>query len=175
MTPAEHHARFQDCLAGHRGIVHKTARAFATSPADAADLAQELWLQLWLALPGFSGQARLSTWTYRVCLNTAMTWRRGATRREGHLVAGADLALLPAAGPSPAEAAGERQLVEKLYEAVRAMPASDRALVLLLLDGLAYREIAEITGLSENHVGVALTRARRRLAALMRGVTDGLD
>lgn len=51
----------------------------------------------------------------------------------------------------------------------------DRALVLLSLDGLAYREIAEITGLTENHVGVALTRARKRLAELMKGVTDELE
>jgi RNA polymerase sigma-70 factor (ECF subfamily) len=175
MTPAERRSRFQDCLAEHRGIVHKAARAFAPSPADAADLAQELWLQLWLALPGFAGQSKLSTWAYRVCLNTALTWRRGADRRDGPLDGAADLALLPAAGPSPAEAAGERQLLERLYQAIRAMPASDRALVLLLLDGLAYREISEITGLTENHVGVALTRARRRLAALMKGVEDGLD
>lgn len=52
---------------------------------------------------------------------------------------------------------------------------ADRALVLLSLDGLAYREIAEITGLTENHVGVALTRARQRLAELLKGVTDELE
>ena len=55
------------------------------------------------------------------------------------------------------------------------MPDFDRALVLLMLDGLAYREIAEVTGLTENHVGVALTRARKRLAALLKGVTDELE
>ncbi len=55
------------------------------------------------------------------------------------------------------------------------MPDFERALVLLSLDELTYREIAEITGLTENHVGVALTRARKRLATLMKGVTDELE
>jgi RNA polymerase sigma-70 factor (ECF subfamily) len=55
------------------------------------------------------------------------------------------------------------------------MPAFDRALVLLSLDGVAYRDVAEITGLTENHVGVALTRARKRLAALMKGIIDELE
>ena len=55
------------------------------------------------------------------------------------------------------------------------MGGIDRSLVLLSLEGLAYREIAEITGMTENHVGVALTRARRRLAQLLKGVTDELE
>jgi DNA-directed RNA polymerase specialized sigma24 family protein len=44
-----------------------------------------------------------------------------------------------------------------------------------MLFGLAYREMAEVTGLTENHVGVALTRARKRLAGLLKGVTDELE
>jgi RNA polymerase sigma-70 factor (ECF subfamily) len=55
------------------------------------------------------------------------------------------------------------------------MDGFDRSLVLLSLDGLAYREISEITGLSENNVGVSLTRARKRLAGFMKGVTDELE
>ena len=165
---------FQDWLANHRGILVKVARSFAQSPVDVADLQQELLLQLWLVLPKFAAQAKPSTWIYRVCLNTALTWRRGTARRESRMVPDADLTLIAAEAASPAERASERELLEKLYAAIRAMPDPDRALVLLLLDGLAYREIAEITGLTENHVGVALTRARKRLAVLMEGVVDEL-
>jgi RNA polymerase sigma-70 factor (ECF subfamily) len=167
------HSVFHDWLAAHRAIVVKVARSFARSPADAADLQQELLLQLWLSANGFAGQSKPSTWIYRVCLNTALTWRRGASRRDSHL-AGAELTMVADEAASPADSAGERELLEKLYQAIHAMPDSDRALILLSLDGLAYREIAEITGLTENHVGVALTRARKRLAVLMKGVVDEL-
>jgi RNA polymerase sigma-70 factor (ECF subfamily) len=173
--PADREFLFQDWLAAHRGIVVKVTRSFASTPADAADLQQELLLQLWISLPSYAGQAKPSTWIYRVCLNTALTWRRGTVRRENRIEPGADVAHVAADAAAPADRAGERDLLGQLYAAIHALPAFDRALVLLSLDGLPYREIAEVTGLTENHVGVALTRARQRLAALLKGVTDELE
>ena len=173
--PADHASLFQSWLEAHRGIVVKVTRSFASAPADAADLQQVLLLQLWLSLPKFAGQAKPSTWIYRVCLNTALTWRRGTARRENRIEPNADLSRIAADTTSPAERAGERELLEQLYAAIHSMPDSDRAMVLLLLEGLAYREIAEITGLTENHVGVALTRARKRLALSLKGITDELE
>ncbi len=173
--PADHAALFKAWLAEHRGIIVRVARSFAPAPADAADLQQEMFLQLWTSLSSYAGQAKPSTWIYRVCLNTALTWRRGSARRENRLERGTDVAALAAHAGSPAEHAGDGEILEELYAAIHALPMFDRALVLLALDGLAYREIAEITGLTENHVGVALTRARKRLAVLLKGVTDELE
>lgn len=174
LTPA-HEAQFKAWLEEHRGIVVKVARSFARNATDITELEQELLLQLWISVPAYAGQAKPSTWVYRVCLNTALTWRRGTTRREQRLEPGADPGQLAAHSPSPADHAGECELLEKLYAAIHALPDFDRALILLSLDGLAYREIAEVTGLTENHVGVALTRARKRLAELMKGITDELE
>ena len=174
LSPA-HESLFHAWLEEHRGIVVKVTRSYAFAAADAADLEQELLLQLWLSVPSYAGQAKPSTWIYRVCLNTALTWHHGTTRRERRIEPDRDLAAIAAHTASPADSADERELLEKLYAAIHAMPESDRALVLLMLDGLAYREIAEITGLTENHVGVALTRARKRLADRFKGVTDELE
>ena len=174
-STADNAALFETWLEEHRGIVVKVAHSFASVPADADELQQELLLQLWNSLPSFKGQAKPSTWIYRVCLNTALTWRRGTARRERHLDPGADYTRVASDAASPADCAGDRELLDTLYAAIRALPGSDRALVLLSLDGLAYREIAEITGLTENQVGVALTRARKRLAELMKGVTHELE
>jgi RNA polymerase sigma-70 factor, ECF subfamily len=174
-SSADRSILFQSWLEDHRGILVKIARAYAPGAADEADLRQEFMLQLWISLQSYAGQAKPSTWIYRVCLNTALTWRRGTARREARITTGADPEIHAAEAASPAEHAGDREMLEKLYAAIHTLPGSDRALVLLALDGLAYREIAEVTGLTENHVGVALTRARKRLAALMKGVTDELE
>lgn len=174
LTPA-HEAQFKAWLEEHRGIVMKVTRSFASTPADAADLQQEILLQLWISARAYAGQAQASTWVYRVALNTALSWRRGTTRRERRIEPGIDVTTAPAPAASPAESTGERELLEKLYSAIHAMPRFDRALVLLSLDGLAYREMAEITGLTENHVGVALTRARQRLAAQLKDIIDELE
>ena len=161
MSSAAHRETlFKVWLEAHRGIIVKVVRSFAPAPADAADLQQELLLQLWTSLSSSAGQAKPSTWIYRVCLNTALTWRRGTSRRERHLEPIAEITHIASDTASPAERTGDRELLEKLYTAIRALPGSERALVLLSLDGLAYREIADITGLTENHVGVTLTRAR---------------
>jgi RNA polymerase sigma-70 factor (ECF subfamily) len=176
MSPsAAHESLFQAWLEEHRGIFVKVTRSFAHSETEAGELQQEMLFQLWVSLPRYAGQAKPSTWIYRVCLNTALTWRRGAQRRERRIEPGADISLLAADAASPAEAAGHQDLLEQLYAALQAMSPSDRALILLMLDGLAYREMAEVTGLTENHVGVALTRARKHLATLLKGVTDELE
>lgn len=173
--PPDRAALFRAWLAEHRGILVKVSRSFAPAAADAADLQQEMLLQLWTSLASYAGEAKASTWIYRVCLNTALTWRRGKARRERHLEPDADVARLPAGAASPAELAGDEEMLTELYAAIHALPMFDRALVLLALDGLAYREIAEITGLTENHVGVSLTRARQRLAERLKGVTHELE
>src|SRR5260221_5279137 len=176
MSPAPNReSLFEAWLAEHRGIVVKVTRSFAPAPADAADLQQEMLLQLWTSLSSYAGQAKPSTWIYRVCLNTALTWRRGTARRESRLERSADLEAIAAQVGSPADRATDGEILDQLYTAIHALPMFDRALMLLALDGLAYREIAEITGLTENHVGVSLTRARQRLAVLMKGVTDELE
>jgi RNA polymerase sigma-70 factor (ECF subfamily) len=174
-TPPELESLYCSWIGEHRGILARVARSFAGSAAEAQDIEQEMMLQLWISLPSFRGQSKPSTWIYRVCLNTALTWRRGDSRRLRHVESRADLGDIASASATPAESAGDREILEKLYEAIRAIPALDRALVLLLLDGVSYHEMSEVTGMTENHVGVALTRARRRLAELMKGTTDELE
>jgi RNA polymerase sigma-70 factor (ECF subfamily) len=176
MSPsANHESLFRSWVEEHRGIFVKVSRSFAHSEAEVGELRQEMLFQCWISVPRYAGQAKASTWIYRVCLNTALTWRRGTQRRERRIEPDADVSELAAEAASPAEIAGSKDLLAQLYAALQAMPPSERALVLLMLDGLAYREMAEVTGLTENHVGVALTRARKRLAGLLKGVTDELE
>jgi RNA polymerase sigma-70 factor (ECF subfamily) len=166
---------FKAWMEAHGGILVRIARSFARTPADVEDLKQDMMLQLWNSAPAFSGQAAAATWIYRVSLNTALMWLRGAGRRERQIDQEVNLSSLAEVNPTPADRVAHGDMLEKLYEAIRSMAETDRALVLLMLDGLAYREIAEITGLTENHVGVALTRARGKLAERLKGVRDELE
>jgi RNA polymerase sigma-70 factor (ECF subfamily) len=174
-VPSERDTRFAAWLAEHRGISLKIARAYAANPQDQADLHQELLLQVWLSAATFRGQSKPSTWIYRVCLNTALTWRRDEKQYRSRLVAQETLPELPAGEARPGATHEDAELVAQLYAAIRGMEAVDRSLLLLALDGLSYGEMAEITGLTENHVGVALNRARTRLAARLKGVRDELE
>lgn len=167
--------RFAAWLDAHRAIPRQLSRAYAPEPADEADLHQEMLVQLWRSVPRFRDEAKPSTWIYRVCLNTGLTWRRTQGRRTARVVAQpetVEAASTEEAGPADQQA--RQDLMAKLMDAVRALPRGDRSLVVLALDGLNYREIGEVTGMTENHVGVALTRARQKLSVALKEVSDEL-
>ncbi len=155
---------FREWLAEHRGAVLKVARAYTVTPEDFQDLAQEILLQVWRSLPQFRGLASSTTWCYRVALNTALGWRRKERLRQTlqrPLPAFENLS-------APAPHTPEREVVERLYAAIRRLPGADASLILLHLDGLSYRQMAEVLGVSEGNVGVKLNRAKKALSKLMK-------
>ena len=157
---------FRQWLEEHAGAVLKVARAYTLNAEDCHDLAQDILLEVWRSLPQFEGRASPSTWAYRVALNTALGWRRKERRRRAHHQPLWGIDELSAAN-SGTEAKGDREVVEQLYAAIRQLPKSDAALVLLYLDNLSYREMAEVLGLSESNVGVKLNRTKKALSELM--------
>lgn len=169
MSPAEQHALFAAWLRDHAGLLHRVANAFATG-ADWDDLRQELLLALWRALPAFAGASKPSTFIHRVAHNAALTWRRGASTYSRHVERFAAEPHPTSSGP----AAGEDEILAAVYDAIRRLPPLDRSLILLHLDGITYSEIAEIHGLTGNHVGVWLTRIRGKLTELLRPQTHEL-
>ena len=162
----KHVRLFEGWLNHHGAIIAKSARLHCENLAESDDLRQEMLLQLWRSVSGFDGRCGESTWIYRVCLNTALTWKRKAGRRNRKEQAGKEHMLGDADLRSQGTGATEEK-IERLYAAVRKLPAVDRNLIQLSLDGLSYREIAEVTGLTESGIGSRLTRARQQLANLI--------
>ena len=105
-----------------------------------------------------------------MALNTALGWHRKEGRRRARQQPLLEPEDLPVAGPDAAEQLHQREVVERLYAAIRQLPKAEAALVLLHLEDLSYREIAEVLGISEGNVGVKLNRARKALGELMKEV-----
>ncbi len=163
---------FKNWLRDHGGAVLKVARAYTFTSEDCQDLAQEILLQVWRSMPRFQGRASASTWSYRVALNTALGWRRKEHRRRARQRPVLEVEDLPVAGLDSAQQMVERETVERLYAAIRRLPKTDAALVLLYLDDLSYQQIAEVLGISESNVGVKLNRAKKALGELMKDESD---
>ncbi|HEU4560835.1 MAG TPA: RNA polymerase sigma factor [Longimicrobium sp.] len=140
-------------LTTHGAALRRIARAYGGAHGEEDDLHQEILLQLWRGLPSFRGDAAPGTWLYRVALNTALTWRRRAARR----------ARGDAARPErPAVSAGApRSEAAILAEFLESLTPVDRSVLLLHMEGLAYADIAQVTGLSAGAVGVRLHRIRQ--------------
>jgi RNA polymerase sigma-70 factor (ECF subfamily) len=147
-------SRFQEIVDRGRGRFARIARAYAPA-ADAQDLYQEILLQIWKSLDRFEGRSQPDTWAYRIALNTAITWRRRESTRPALTVEeGAPLAELPGG-------ANARDPLRILDEFLASLAKTDRALLLLYLEDLSYREMADVLGISESYVGVKLNRLKR--------------
>jgi RNA polymerase sigma-70 factor, ECF subfamily len=164
---------FMNWLGEHGAAVMKVARAYTLTSDDCQDLAQEILMQAWRSLPQFEGKASPATWFYRVALHTAMNWHRKDKPRRSLQQPLLEVQVLAPAAADSAAQAQHRETVEQLYDAIHRLPKTDAALVLLYLDGLSYQEMAEVLGISENHVGVKLNRAKKTLSALMNGEPHG--
>lgn len=160
---------FMKWLDEHSSSIMKVARAYTLTSEECQDLAQEILLQAWRSLPNFEGKASAATWFYRVALHTAMNWHRKDRARRANQQPLLEVQTLAIDGADSAEQVQHRETVEQLYEAIHQLRKTDAALVLLYLDELSYREMAEVLGISESNVGVKLNRAKKALSALMNG------
>jgi RNA polymerase sigma-70 factor, ECF subfamily len=164
---------FMNWLGEHGSSVMKLARAYTLTSEECQDLAQEILLRAWRSLPNFEGKASAATWFYRVALQTAMNWQRNDKPRRTRQQPLLEMQVLATDGGNSAEQAQQRETVEQLYQAIHQLPKTDAALVLLYLDEVSYREMAEVLGISESNVGVKLNRAKKALSALMNGRPHG--
>jgi len=171
MRDNDHNSVFLNWLEQHSASVMKVARAYTLTSEDTQDLAQEILLQAWRSLPRFEGNSSIATWFYRVALHTAMNWHRKDKPRRSKQKPLLEVQAL--SEDSSKEQIQQRETIEQLYQAIHQLPKTDAALVLLHLEELSYREIAEVLGITENNVGVKLNRARKALGELMKEDSSG--
>jgi RNA polymerase sigma-70 factor (ECF subfamily) len=146
-----------------QGIIHKVCRIYCDNDAHRKDLFQEIVLQLWKSYPTFKGEAKFSTWMYRVALNVAIQDFRKEKKRRFLFLKQFEFKE-PASAPEN-EYKDER--IEALYKAISNLDKIERAIMLLHLDDVPNEEIAEIVGITQNYVRVKMTRIRRKLAKII--------
>jgi RNA polymerase sigma-70 factor (ECF subfamily) len=168
MTSEERESTFRRWLDEHAGLILKVVRGCVAAPQDQDDLFQEVLFQLWLSLPAFRGRAKETTWIYRVAFNTSLAWRRSEKRRRLGHERFVQLGESPQWQPSHLDSSPQRELLDRLYTAIRELPKVDASLALMHLDGLTYQAMSEVLGISENYIGVKLTRIRKQLAEQMK-------
>ena len=150
---------FLRLIEDHQDILYKICRVYRSAPEDRKDLFQEIVYQLWKSVPGFRGQSAFSTWMYRVALTTAIADFRKPRP---------PLRYVEQLPDRPGEPGNPEEARERLFQAIGALAPAEKALITLYLEDLSYREIAAITGLSENNVGVKLNRIRHKIEQLLK-------
>lgn len=150
----------------HVGIAHKVCRMYVQDAEEQADLLQEMLYQLWKSYSSFDSRSRFSTWMYRVCLNTALSWHRKTTRINRER-----LSLKHQQIPEPALEPVEEN-IQALSRAIGTLSPLNKAIVLLYLEEVSYEEIASITGLTKSNVSVRLVRIKKELELQLKQQTN---
>ena len=141
----------------------------ATEP-DRQDLFQEIVVQLWRSYPSFRGEARFSTWLYRIALNTAISDLR-KQRRYG-----------PAPDPEQLSiplqdlqyASDKAEQLQQLYAAIDRLTEIEKALTMLYLEDKSYQEMEEILGISQNNLRVKMNRIKEKLRKMTKEAAYGI-
>jgi len=159
MNKTKQNEIFEQWIAEYKPLLFKVIHAYAGSHADKNDLFQEISFQVWRSVPSFNGNSAVSTWLYRVALNTALRWKRDERKHnDGRETFESDSHALITENQ---EALDDR--LQWMYGEISKLDEIDRSLTLLMLDGYSYEEMADIMGISTSNVGVKIHRIKKHL------------
>ena len=156
MDKSELEKKFIGIVKQYERVIYKVCSFYASDEEPLSDLFQDTVCNLWTAYPKFRGECSISTWIYRIALNTCISYFRKKNRSPRNV----DLSDLQDAFIQPEEITGE---IKEMYRLIRQLKNLERAIILLYLEEKSYQEIAEITGLSLSNVAVKLKRIKEKL------------
>jgi RNA polymerase sigma-70 factor (ECF subfamily) len=163
MTAEEIHS-FATVIAKYRPTLFKVAATFEADPKLQQDLHQEILLAIWQSLAKFKGESSIHTFIYRVAYNQALNHIAKHSRSPQYQ----DLdEAHQCQQPGPEQQAKTSQGIDQLMLSIRRLPVLKRQMITLALEGVSYSDIAYITGLSINNVGVQLNHAKKELRNMM--------
>ena len=157
MTEDKQQHIFETWLDSHKALLFKVVRAYASSSMDQDDLFQEITIQVWHSIPRFRQESSVTTWLYRISLNTAIKWiRKERKHSQSEPIDNVQHILQ------------ERKIqiderLDWLYKEIYSLDEIDRSVTLLLLDNFSYKEMAGILGITESNIGVKINRIKKYL------------
>lgn len=141
-------------------MIYKVCYSYCSEAESRKDLQQEILIQLWKSFSRFDGRVKISTWIYRIALNTAISfYRKDSKHHDKKVRLDDDIISLPEPEPN----VEKDENLELLRTFIAQLGEVDKALILLYLEDAPYKEIAEILGISESNVATKIGRVKRKL------------
>lgn len=160
---------FLQLINQNQGIVRKVCHLYGRNDTDKEDLYQEIVIQLWKAFSSFRGEAKFSTWMYRIALNTAIS----NLRKQIKKVALSFPEFIPHEHADTNEEKIKEEKLTEMYAAIRRLTEVEKAIVMLYLEDKSYEEMEEILGISNGTLRVKMNRIKDKLRSLTKAVQYG--
>ncbi len=149
---------FIHIIKNNEGLIYKISKVYANDIEDQKDLYQEIVYQLWKSFDSFKGEAKISTWMYRIALNTSITYLNKRKKKGNHVSLNFDLFNREDEDDWVME-----ERITTLYTHIKELNVIEKGLILLFLEGKSYDEISSITGFTTTNVGTRLGRIKQKL------------
>ncbi|MFT3846064.1 MAG: sigma-70 family RNA polymerase sigma factor [Lacibacter sp.] len=166
-SPAEQ--EFLQMITQNQGIIRKVCHLYGRNDSDKEDLYQEIVIQLWRSFGSFRGEAKISTWMYRIALNTAIT----ARRKEAKKVELQFPEFIPKEEADSDEEKLKEDRLKDMYNAISKLTEVEKAIVMLYLEDKSYEEMEEILGISSGTLRVKMNRIKEKLRSLTKSAQYG--
>src|SRR2546423_8022452 len=162
-------------------MVYNTALTIVQQTEDAEDVAQEVFVQVYQSIEGFKGEAKFSTWLYRITLSKAMDHERRKKRKKRFAFVktifkeGDETNLNPPDFHHPGVTLDNKEKAAVLFKAMKSLPDNQRiAFVLNKVEGLSYQEISEVMETTVSAVESLLHRAKSNLRKILKDFYEQL-
>lgn len=166
MADMDKETAFKKLYDEYRNRIYRMCCYYVSSEEDRKDLYQEVFFNLWKGLENFRGDSALSTWAYRVTVNSALSYLARAKSRKKTSTAYHQFVLTQ---HQPAGQDSDDGAIDLLHGAIIKLSLIDMIIVSLVLEGASTKEIARTTGLTESNVRVRIHRSKQRLRRLIEG------
>ena len=157
MNKQELERQFVEMVTNHQQTIYKVCYMYATDDYTLDELYQETIINLWKGYAHFREESKVSTWIYRIAMNTCISYFRKSASRPQTIPISFDLEKTMSSNKI------ENYYLQELYRMISKLGKMERALILLWLDERSYQEIAQILGISLSNVGVQLNRVKEKL------------
>ena len=147
---------FSRMVRENKSTIYTVCYMFSNDEDEVSDLFQETLINLWKGFESFRHESKLSTWIYRVAMNTCISADRKKRRQGSKVPLSMNITLYD-------DEDHETKQVRQLHERIQRLDLIDPALVMMWLEGMSYEEIAEVVGISVKNVGVKLVRIKEKL------------
>ena len=155
---------FEQIVADHGALISRIAMSYEADPALREDLTQQIFLAIWQALPSFRADSSLRTFIARIAQNRSISF----VARQVRLPPVAELNEgLETDDPDPEQKAMEASDRRVLLDATRKLQLPQRQVIVLVLEGFEYGEIAQMLDIAPNALALRLSRAKAALKAIM--------
>ena len=147
---------FLSVIREYERVIYKVCYLYTTPNATLSDLYQEVVLNIWKAFPKFRRECKISTWIYRIALNTCISF----IRKEKNIP---EIVTLTQEADRSEEDDETQAMLRQLYRMINRLGQLEKSIILLYLEEKSYEEIAEITGCNAEAIRSNLSRARKKV------------